>query len=197
MHPIKQELLKNGFGYSDQLQDEMLTNVSKSKKIASEYQLSGLIVGCIIDYWSIAENQKKLASTERELSAYKQIYKAVESNVSMGLYDKYNLYQFNALIAGSEAKLASFELRYNKSVRKMLRNLNMSDVSGNKLSWVGLDGAPHKYDKASLLKVALEKRADLAKVKIGLDSAQQQLLILTNQDPSQCSTSVASNRYGL
>ena len=179
---IKQDLLKNSFGYCDQLQDEILKNVSKSKKITTEYQLSGLIVGCIIDYWTIAENQKKLASTERELSTYKQIYKAVEDNVSMGLYDRYNLYQFNALIAGSEAKQASFEFKYDKSVRKMLRNLNMPNINGDKLSLVNLDVSPHKYNKASLLVTALAKRADISKVRIGLESAQQQLLILHNQE---------------
>jgi len=179
---VKQDLLKNSFGYTDQLQNEILKNVSKSKQIAAEYQLSGLIVGCMIDYWTVAENQKKLASTERELTTYKKIYKAVEANVSMGLYDTYNLYQFNALIAGSEAKLSMVQLRNNMAIHKMLRNLNMQDVSENTLSLVSLDTSPHKYDKTSLLNVALEKRADIQNIRISIESAQKQLQILNNQD---------------
>lgn len=179
---IKQDLLKNCFGYTDRLQDDILKNMRDSKQVATEYQLSGLMVSGIFDYWSVAEDQKKLSAAESELIAYKKIYKAVSDNVAFGLFEKYNLYQFNALISGSEAKLAAAQLNYRKSAHKMLRNLNMPDAGGDSLSLVSIDDSLHTFDAAALYAKALGKRADIRQAKLALDSAEKQLQILNNQD---------------
>jgi len=179
---IKQDLLKNSFGFTDRLQEDILKNLGESKQIATEYQLSGLMVSGIFDYWSVAENQKKMFATESELTAYRKIYKAVADNVSIGLYEKYNLYQFNALIAGSEAKLAAAQLNYQKSVHKMLRNINMQELSANALSLVSMEIAPHEYDIAAVYATALEKRADIRQARLALSSTEKQLQLLNNQE---------------
>lgn len=179
---VKQELLKNSFGFTDREQESILSDQKIAKELVTEYQISGLLVSGIFDYWSVAQNQQKLAAAESELAAYKDIHSAVAKNVAIGLYENYNLYQFNALIAGSEAKLAVAKFNYQKSLHKMLRNLNMSEVSGNALALVSVETEPYQYDAAALYKIALEKRADIRQARLNLESAKKQLGILKNQD---------------
>lgn len=178
---VKQDLLKNCFGYTDRLQEGLLKNMRDSKQVATEYQISGLMVSGIFDYLSVAEKQKKLFAAEKELAAYKQIYEAVSDNVALGLYEKYNLYQFNALISGSEAKLAAAQFNYRKSTHKLLCDLNMPEASEESLSLVSIDDSLHKYDSAALYAIALENRADIRQAKLGLDSVEKQSQILDNQ----------------
>ncbi len=178
---VKQALLKNGFGYSEAMQEELLKNQRDSKQIASKYQLSGLMVSGIFDYFTVTEKQRKLFAAQSELSSYKKIYDAVKDNVSFGLYEKYNLYQFNALISGSQAKLAGAELNYKKATHKLLCDLNMPESKEDSISLVSVDESLHKYDVVSLYETALKKRADILQAKLALDSAEKQVKMIDNQ----------------
>lgn len=180
---IKQELLKNCFGYTDREQESILKDQQLGKELATEYQLSGVIVSGIFDYWTVAQRQQQLAAAQNELAAYRTIYDAIERNVNLGSYENYNLYQFNALIAASEAKLAAAELNYTKSLNKMLRNIDMTEeVSGNTISLVSMDIVQHSFDEDALFRTALEKRADIRKARLDRDSLIKQKGILENQD---------------
>ncbi len=177
---IQQDLLKNSFGFNDRLQNDILKNLTASKRQIANYNIARLMVSGINDYWQLAGAQRNLMVANGELYAYRQIREAVKKNVELGMLENYNLNQFNALIASSEAKLTVNEYNYQKTLNKLLRTINFSEKPQS-FELVSFDENIYTYDQKSLITAALNKRADYQEVLLNIDSLERQLKILKNQ----------------
>ena len=100
---LKQELLKNSFGYSDRRQSEILKNAAKMQKDAIIYQLSGLVVGIVVDYWSMVISNSELFNAELQLRETRKVRNIISENVRLGLAEPFDLNYYNTLVAGAES----------------------------------------------------------------------------------------------
>ena len=55
---IQQELLKNFFGYNEQRRADILRNAGRIQRETILFNLSGLVVSVVVDYWSLKLNRK-------------------------------------------------------------------------------------------------------------------------------------------
>lgn len=176
---IKQELLKNSFGYSERRQQEMLKNAAKMQKDAIIYQLSGLVVGIVVDYWGMVISNSALFNAELQLRETRRVRNIIADNVRLGLADAFDLNYYNTLVAGSEANAANARQTFRDSLRELLTTLNLDEN-------VSLTGAAILTEKlptiniGESLKAAYEKRADYKNARLALENSTMELEMYRN-----------------
>ncbi len=176
---LKQELLKNSFGYSERRQREMLKNAATMQKDAIIYQLSGLVVGIVVDYWSMVISNSALFNAELQLRETRRVRNIVADNVRLGLADAFDLNYYNTLVAGAEASAVNARQKFRDSLRELLTTLNLDEN-------VKLTGAAILTEKlpeiniGESLKVAYEKRADYKIAKLSLENSTMELEMYRN-----------------
>ena len=122
---IQQELLKNSFGKNDRLLNEILDSATTMQRSAIINYLSYLVAGALVDYWSVAIEKSAVEIAAVELKTNQQVRDIIARNANYGLAESYDLNQYNALIAGSEIKVATTEQELRDAIRKLIRTLNM------------------------------------------------------------------------
>jgi len=70
---IQQELLKNSFGYNERRQEDILRNVGKIQREMILFNLSGLVVGAVVDYWTLIISISGLENAELQLRETKKV----------------------------------------------------------------------------------------------------------------------------
>jgi len=171
---IEQELLKNAFGYNDRKQQKILQNSTLMQKDQIIYGLSLVVVGVIVDYWTVIVNKTQLDNSTLMLQETRKVRRIVSDNVKLGLAEQFELNYWNSLIASSEASVSQAEQNYRDALRKFLQVVNMSDeitmqeraILQNKLPVINSEEA---------LKKAYIKRADYLNAKRSLENAKLQL----------------------
>ncbi len=178
---VQQELLKNTFGYTDRRQNDMLKNASQMRYNYITYQLSGLVVLGIIDYWNVAVKRSVLDNAQLELTTNKELLDIMRNNVQFGLVDNFYLNQFNGLVAASEAKVAAGEQYYKESKRTLLRTLN-SSANIDTLEIAALREDLPQIDINKSIDIALSKRADYLNTKLAIETMKMQLDVNKNSE---------------
>lgn len=192
---IQQELLKNSFGYTDRLREDILKNSAKMQRAAIVDQLSGLVVSVLADYWTVTVQRSAVENARIELDADRQVRDIIARNARYGLAESYDLNQFNALVAGAETKLEIATQRYRDAVRKLLRTVNMpvdTEVTGvTEL----VDTLP-ELDRDVALKAAFLKRVDYRNSLLYLENAKRELSLEENNALPSLTVSMGLNTIG-
>ncbi len=176
---IQQELLKNAFGVSDRRLNKMLENQTEIQRSALINMLAGLVVNTLVDYWNITVQKSAMETAQAALESNTRVRGIIARNAGFGLSEKYELNQYNALVASSEANLHATRQRYNEAVRKLLRTIDMppeTQVSGVTDL---LDELPVLNPEASL-KTGFEKRVDYKNALLTLENAKTELAMQEN-----------------
>ncbi len=176
---IKQELLKNAFGYSDRLQKDIINNSIKIQRAAIIDRLSALVVSALADYWSVTVRKSALDNAGTELQSDKEVRDIISRNARYGLAESYDLNQYNAIVAVAEANLASCEKEYRDAVRKFLRTVNLPPDTEVKGVTDLVDTLP-PLDKDSALASAFKKRVDYRNALLDLENSRKTLSMYEN-----------------
>lgn len=176
---LKQELLKNSFGYNDRRQSEILKNAATMQKEAIIYQLSGLVVGIVVDYWSMVIANSELHNAELQLRETKKVRNIIADNVRIGLAEPFDLNYYNTLVAGAEATLANAKQKFKDSMRNLLTTLNLDEDMPLTGSAMLTEKLP-EIDIAQSLKAAYEKRADYKNAQLVLENSKMELELYQN-----------------
>lgn len=156
---VQQDLLKNAFGIGDQKNIEILKNVTEMKRDAYIFQLSGLIVSSLVDYWQVVIQENALKNSHMGLDATVQIRDIIGRNAAYGLTDTFELNQYQALVAAAKSRLVLNEFQRDQAMRKLLRTINMP--SGTKIQGVTeLTEKLPEMDLKKSIEVAFQKRTD-------------------------------------
>ncbi|MCX7677799.1 MAG: TolC family protein [Spirochaetes bacterium] len=177
---LKQELLKNSFGYNDRRQSQILKNVAEMQKESIIYQLSGLVVGIVVDYWNMVIANSEVHNAELQLKETKKVRNIIADNVRLGLAEPFDLNYYNTLVAGAEATLANAKQKYKDAMRNLLSTLNLDENVTLTGSALLADKLPN-YDIAQSLKAAYEKRADYKNALRAVENAELELELYRNQ----------------
>ncbi|HDP80247.1 MAG TPA: TolC family protein [Spirochaetes bacterium] len=176
---IQQELLRNAFGYNDRRQQEILKNAAKMQREMIIYQLSGLVVGAVVEYWTVVMHSSAVENARLELQETRRVRDITAVNVRLGLSEAYELNFYNTLVAGAEAKTASSLQQYRDAVKTLLATLNLPEDTEISEKAVLSDRLP-EINEESALKYAYGKRADYQGALLSLTSAKKQLEIHEN-----------------
>jgi outer membrane protein TolC len=192
---LKQELLKNSFGYNDRRQSKILKNAAIMQKEAIIYQLSGLVVGIVVEYWSMVISNAELFNAELQLRETKKVRNIIADNVRIGLAEPFDLNYYNTLVSGAEATLANAKQKYKDALRNLLTTLNLDEN-------VSLTGKAMLTDKlpevevGQSLKAAYEKRADYKNALLAVENSKMELELYQNQALPSLSAEVTVSTMG-
>jgi outer membrane protein TolC len=192
---LKQELLKNSFGYNDRRQSNILKNAAIMQKEAIIYQLSGLVVGIVVEYWGMVISNAELFNAELQLRETKKVRNIIADNVRIGLAEPFDLNYYNTLVAGAEATLANAKQKYKDALRNLLTTLNLDEN-------VSLTGKAMLTDKlpevevGQSLKAAYEKRADYKNALLAVENSKMELELYQNQALPSLSAEVTVSSMG-
>ncbi|MFH0975781.1 MAG: TolC family protein [Spirochaetota bacterium] len=176
---LKQELLKNAFGYNERTERELKTNTAMMQRAAIVDKLTGLVLNALVDYWSLAVKKSAMENADIELKSDKEVRDIIARNSQYGLAESYDLNQYNALVAGAETKLASSSKQYRDAVRKFLRTVNMPYETQIKGVTELKDMLPD-LDKEKALNAAFAKRTDYKNAIVENENAKKDLGISKN-----------------
>ena len=171
---LQQELLRNAFGRGDRLQKEMLNSAAQMQRAAIINELSGLVVSTLVDYWTITVQKSAVENARLELEAARQVRGILAQNARFGLGELYDLNQYNALVASSEARLEAATQRHREAVRKLVRTMNMP-VDTKVEGVTDLVDALPALDEDAAVKTAFEKRVDYRNARLMLENADREL----------------------
>lgn len=192
---VQQELLRNAFGYADRKMEQILKNQASAQRAATVNLLSALVVQALVDYWQVTIQKAGVENAKLEEGANRQVRKIVANNVRYGLAETFDLNQYNARVASSQAKVSMAEQNYTNAVRKLLRTINMPPETKVEGITNLVDTLP-SLNTDDALKAALEKRVDYRNAKLEYETAKIQLDMYENNALPSLTASFQMNTQG-
>ncbi|MBL8018647.1 MAG: TolC family protein [Leptospirales bacterium] len=169
---LRQELMKNAFGYSQRRINDISRNRSIIQREELTLQLSQLVVKTMVDYWSLAIAEENVRTAELLLTNTRNIRDITYGKTNLGLAEAFEINQWNALTAQAENQLAGAILDRNSKKRELLRTLNLDpalDLTGaGNLE----DKLPTDIDEARDIGLAKQTRPDLRNIRLQMENAQ-------------------------
>jgi len=176
---LQQELFKNSFGYIDRRLLKMNKNMAQMKREYLLFQLSGLVIEAVLDYWTVIINMSALDNAELQLKETRQLRSIMAENVNLGISEEFELNYYNTLVALSESKTMNARQHFSDSLKKLLRTLNIDDVELT--GTVVLSDKLPNIDNTQALMYAYEKRADYSNAILNFQNAKMNLQIFKNE----------------
>jgi len=169
---LRQELLKNAFGYNLRRLNEIARNRSSILRQDLIYQLSQLVVKTMVDYWTLAITEENVKTTEILLQNTQNIRGITMAKRNIGLAEAFEVNQWNALAVQAENQLNAAILDRNSRRRDLLRVMNLSpelELSG---ATELFDTLPTDIDVAKDIANAYETRPDLKNLRLQMANAR-------------------------
>jgi outer membrane protein TolC len=192
---IQQELVKNSFGKTDRLLNEILESATEMQRAAIINYLSYLIAGALVDYWTVAIDKSAVEIAQVELKTNQQVRDIIARNANFGLAESYDLNQYNALIAGSEIKTAQTEQNLRDAIRKLIRTLNLPPDTKIKGVTELSDVLPD-FNVENGLKAAYAKRVDFINALKALEISRKDFEIQKNNALPSLTFNLGVNSQG-
>jgi hypothetical protein len=176
---LQQELFKNSFGYIDRRHLKINKNLGQMKREHLLFQLSGLVIEAVLDYWTVIINMSALDNAELQLKETRQLRSIMAENVKLGISEEFELNYYNTLVALSESNTINTRQNFSDSLKKLLRTLNIDDVELT--GTVVLSDKLPAIDNEQVLTYAYEKRADYNNAILNFQNAKMNLQIYKNE----------------
>ena len=122
---LRQELLRNGFGYVDRRKNKIEKNKIQIMRKNLIHRLNLLIVNTIIDFWNIVVKEKNVETTQKLLKNTQNIYKITYRKRRLGLSEKFEIKQWEALVENTKSTLEQTKLQRNHAKLDLLSNLDL------------------------------------------------------------------------
>lgn len=176
---LQQELFKNSFGYIDRRLLKINKNLSQIKREYLLFQLSGLVIEAVLDYWTVIIHMSALDNAELQLKETQRLHTIISENVRLGLSEEFELNYYNTLVALAESKTMNARQNLSDALKKLLRTLNIDDMEFT--GTVVLSDRLPVVDSAGALDDAYKKRADYNNAVLTLQNAKMNLEIYKNE----------------
>ncbi len=178
---LRQELLKNAFGYAQRRQNRILANQSEIQRQQLTYDLSQLVASTLVDFWSLAIAQENVRTAERLLQNLNNIHKITGRKRRLGLAETFELNQWNALISTAKVRLKNAKLSRDTMKRDLGRALNLEPgyVFGKITELYGK--IPQDIEATKDLQFAYTNRPDFKFIQLQRKNAEDRLEIAQNQ----------------
>ncbi|MCS7204795.1 MAG: TolC family protein [Leptospiraceae bacterium] len=157
---FQQDLLKNAFGYSQKRLKEIAKKKSLVQREQLEFQLAGLIVKTIVDYWSLAIAEIELKTAQGLLNNVNTIRNITYQKLNFGLAEPFEVNQWEALYNQAEIAVNTAKLERDTKRKELLRTLNLDpniEITG---STELIKELPKDVDVQKDINYALQNRRD-------------------------------------
>ena len=168
---LSQELLKNTFGITTRLNEQMLSNATEMKKEAIKYQLSNLVVEALVGYWNVAIAEESLETARLNLNSTKEIRNLVQRKLSLGLSEREEVLDWNSKVLQLQNAFDQTEKQLYDARLAVLRVLNMEPDTDFEIL-TKLTTTPPDIAFEQAIKDAFEKRVDLKNQRITVRNAE-------------------------
>ncbi len=98
---VKQELLKNFFGYEDRLSEQKIANNEKMKKQFVRVKLAQLLVDALIGYWNVAIAEENLETSRVSMNSTINIRNLIGRKLRLGLSEREDILDWNGKVLQS------------------------------------------------------------------------------------------------
>ncbi len=168
---LRQELLKNAFGYSQRRLNDIYRNKSVIQREELTQQLAQLVVKTMVDYWSLAIAEENVRTFDLLLSNTRNIRDITIGKANLGLAEGFEINQWSALTAQAESQQAGAILERNSRRRELLRTLNLDPTLELSGAATLEDKIPTDLDEARDIAYAKEHRPDIRNVRLQMENA--------------------------
>lgn len=169
---LSQELLKNSFGIQERNNQEMLKLQSKMAKNQVSYQISGLVVETLINYWQYLIQDESVKTYERLLKNTRDIRNLTYRKMNLGLAERFEINQWNALLSQAQSQVEKTKLSKEEARRKLLRTLNLPETTIIDNPKGLQEELPEDLNYQKDLEYAFANRSDWKNLKIQAEMAQ-------------------------
>ncbi len=177
---LRQELVKNAFGYSQRRLNRIARNNSKILYENLVYSLSQLIVKTMVDYWTLAIAEENVKTAEVLLSNTRRIRSITIRKRRIGLAEGFEVNQWNALVSSFDAQLKNAQLERDAARRNLIRALNLkpgTELSGETQL---VETMPTDVDAKQDVKWAFANRPEIKNLKLQMENARMALELAKN-----------------
>ncbi len=169
---LRQELMRNAFGYSLRRLNEIARNRAVIQRQDLIYQLGQLVVKTMIDYWTLAIAEESVKTTEMLLANVRNIQGITIAKRNIGLAEAFEVNQWTALAMQSENQLSSTMLERNTKRRDLLRVMNLDPQTQITGVTELIELLPTDINPEKDLAEAYMTRPDLKNIKLQIQNAQ-------------------------
>jgi outer membrane protein TolC len=178
---LRQELLKNAFGYNQRRLNDIYRNNAAIQRQNLVYELTGLVVSTMVEYWQLSIAEENVRTSEELLRNTRNIRGITVQKQGIGLAESFEVNQFNALLAQAEARLDAARLDRDSKRRLLLRVMNLEPGLPLTGSSNLITELPVDLNAQSDLKTAYETRPDFKSIKLQMENARKSFEIAENQ----------------
>lgn len=193
---LSQELLKYGFGRTEEDKEKLLKNQTLLVRENYINILTQLVVKILVDYWSLGIIDSQIATFEKVLKNTEEIRRLTVRKQSLGLSEGFEVNQWNQAYLRASSQLEKSKVDRLEAERNLVRILNVdpsSSVAGvTDLSESLPIGIDREKDKA----YALKNRIDYLMLQRQKEMARLALANANDEDHPSLKASVAYSSIG-
>ena len=163
---LKQELLKNAFGYSHRRSLAIQENIAEIERQHLINEITSILVSSMINFWKFKIAHGNIKTASSLLKNTHKVLAITRRKKRIGLAESFEISQWKALIANAKSILKTVNLQYDKLRRDLRRTLNLK--SNQQLSHQGKLNTviPNNLDIENDLKMAYQKRPDFKSLQL-------------------------------
>ncbi len=157
---LSQELLKYGFGRTEDDKDKLLKNQTLLTRENYINILTQLVVKVLVDYWSLSIIDSQISTYEKVLKNTDEIRSLTRRKQALGLSESFEINQWNQAYLKTESALEKAKVDRMEAERNLVRILN-ADVGSSIAGVTDLsETLPTGFNLEADKKYALEHRID-------------------------------------
>lgn len=157
---LSQELLKYGFGRTEEDKEKLLKNQTLLTRENYISILTQLVVKVLVDYWSLGIVDSQIATYEKVLKSTEEIRNLTKRKQALGLSESFEVNQWNQAFLKTESALEKAKVDRIEAERNLVRILNV-DVGSSIAGVTDLtETLPTNFNLEADKKYALAHRID-------------------------------------
>lgn len=161
---LRQELLKNAFGYNERRRLRGARIGSLIEKDNNALAMSTVIVSALVDYWNLAVADRNLESARALLTNTQNVRGITARKARLGLADRFELYQWNSLVHQATTALNQAKLERKVQAAALARSLGLEQEIESIEAPALADTVPADLEVERDLKMALEQRREIRNI---------------------------------
>ncbi|TGN03253.1 TolC family protein [Leptospira dzoumogneensis] len=177
---LKQELLKNVFGYQQRRSLEISRRSSAARRLDAMNTLSRSVVQSLLSFWNLSLADENLKTAELLVKSVKNVKDITSSKVRMGVAEDYESGQWSSLLISAENQLRQAKLEKDRVRRDLLVSLGKDPETKVNFSLVLDDSLPTLGAEDSETEEAFQHRYDFKSIALQKQNAGTALEISKN-----------------
>ncbi len=177
---LRQELLKNSFGYAQRRLNDINRNNAAIQRQNLIFELTSLVVSTMGEYWQLSIAEENVKTSEELLRNTRNIRGITIRKRGIGLAESFEVNQFNSLLAQAEVRLDRAKLDRDSKRRSLLRVMNLDPELQLTGASTLITVLPTDLDAERALQTAYDSRPDFKSIKLQMENARKAFEIAEN-----------------